>query len=67
MVRSLRGNDLLLQTRQQPFPFCQRQTDIGDIAEITGPVDRHHINGLFFTVSSNFHQPQNPSHVSTLS
>jgi len=43
----LRGNDLLLETRQQQLPFCQRQTEIGDIAEIIGPVDRHHINGLF--------------------
>jgi hypothetical protein len=46
----LHGNDLLLQARQQQLPFGQGQTKVGDIAEIIGPVDRHHIDGLALTV-----------------
>ena len=66
MTPGLRGNNLLLEARQQQLPFCQRQTESGDIVEIIRPADRHHINGLFLTLSPNFHQPQNPSHASTL-
>jgi hypothetical protein len=61
----LRGNDLLLETRQQQFPFGQGQPQIGDINESIGPVDLHDVNGPFLTVSSGSHQPQNPSHAST--
>jgi hypothetical protein len=35
MALGLHRNHLLLGTRQQ-FPFYQRQTEIGDIAEIIG-------------------------------
>ena len=36
VVPGLRGNNLLLQTRQQPLPFGQGQPQIGDLNEIIG-------------------------------
>ena len=66
MAPGLRGNDLLLETRQQQLPFCQRQTEIGNIAKIIRPVDRHDVARLVLTLSPDFHQPQNPSHAFTL-
>ena len=65
MASGLRGNDLLLNACQQQLPFGQGQTEVGEITEIIGSVDRHHIGGLVLTVSPGFHQPQNPSHAST--
>ncbi len=65
MPAGLRSNDLSLETRQQQLPFGQGQTEIGDIAEIIGPVDRHDVGALVLTVSPDFHQPRNPSHAST--
>jgi hypothetical protein len=64
MISGLRGNDLLLETRQQQFPFGQGQPQIGDVTEVVGPVDRHDVNKLLLTVSPGFHQPHNPSHAS---
>jgi hypothetical protein len=61
----LRGNDLLLEACQQQLPVGQGQTKIGDIAEIIGPVDLHHVGALLLTTSLGFHQPHNPSHAST--
>jgi hypothetical protein len=56
----MRGNDLLLETRQQQLPFGQGQpslacsvAQIGDITEIIGPVDLHDVGRLFF-----YGQPQ---------
>jgi len=66
MAPGLRGNDLLLETRQQQLPFGQGQTKSGDIAEIIRSVDRHDVGGLVLAVSPDFHQPQNPSHAPTL-
>ena len=65
MAPGLRGNDLLLQARQQQLPFGQGQTQVGDLTEIIRSVDRHDVNGLVLTVSREFHQPHNPSHPST--
>src|SRR5690349_4017042 len=65
VVLGLRGNDLLLQTRQQPLPFGQGQPQIGDLNEIIGPVDRRDVDGLVLTVSLDFHQPHHPSHALT--
>jgi len=65
VVPGLRGNDLLLETRQQQFPFGQGPPQIGDVTEVVGPVDRHDVNELLLTVSPGFHQPHNPSHAST--
>src|SRR3954452_15583507 len=65
VVPGLRGNDLLLQTRQQPLPFSQGQPQMGDLNEIIGPVDRRDVDRLFLTVGLGFHQPYNPSHATT--
>src|SRR3954447_3635741 len=65
VVFGLRGNDLLLQTRQQQLPFSQGQPQIGDLNKIIGPVDRHDVDGLFLTLGPGFHQPHNPSHALT--
>ena len=61
----LRGDDLLLEACQQLLPFGQGQTQIGDIAEIIGPIDLHDVRALPLTFSPGFHQPHNPSHAST--
>src|SRR5437588_4957998 len=65
MASGLCGNDLLLETRQQPFPFGQGQPQIGDIAEVVGPIDGHDVNRLLLIVGPGFHQPHNPSHAFT--
>src|SRR3954466_6304493 len=65
VVSGLRGNDLLLQARQQQLPFSQGQPQIGDLNKIIGPVDRHDVDGLFLTLGPGFHQPHNPSHALT--
>src|SRR3954470_23882462 len=61
----LRGNDLLVEARQQPLPFGQGQPQAGDLTEIIRSVDRHDVNRLVLTVSREFHQPHNPRHAST--
>ena len=61
----LRGNDLLLEARQQELPLGQGQTQVGDITEIIGSVDLHDVRGLLLTVSAGVHQPHNPSHAPT--
>ena len=66
MAPGLSGNELLLETRQQQFPFCQRQTKTSDIAKIIRSVDCHDVGGLVLAVSPNLHQPHNPSHASIL-
>src|SRR4051795_12373058 len=65
MVPGLRGNDLLLETRQQQLPFGQGQPQIGDLNQIIGPGDRRDVDALFLTVGPGFHQPHNPSHALT--
>jgi hypothetical protein len=65
VIPGLRGNDLLLQTRQQQLSFGQGQPQMGDLNKIIGPVDRHDVDGLFLTVGPGFHQPHNPSHALT--
>jgi hypothetical protein len=65
MVPGLRGNDLLLETRQQQLPFGQGQPQIGDLNQIIGPGDRRDVDGLFLTVGPGFHQSHNPSHATT--
>src|SRR5580692_5328409 len=44
MVTDLRGDDLLLERRQQPFHLVQGQTQISDIAEVIGSVDFHDVH-----------------------
>ncbi|MFL5281391.1 MAG: hypothetical protein ACJ8AW_10430 [Rhodopila sp.] len=65
MAPGLRGNDLLLEARQQQLSFGQGQPQVGDFTEIIRSVDRHDVDGVALTVSREFHQPHNPSHPST--
>jgi hypothetical protein len=43
MLMGLRGNDLMLDLRQQQLRFGQRQTQVGYVTETIGPADRHHV------------------------
>src|SRR5271169_6690673 len=46
MAPGLRGNDLLLEARQQQLRLGQGEAQIGEIAEIIGPVDLHDIGAM---------------------
>ena len=43
MVVGLRGDNLLLNLRQQQLPFGQRHSYISDLTKIIRPADRHHV------------------------
>jgi hypothetical protein len=62
VVPDLRGDDLLLEPRQQSLCLVQGQTQIGDIAEIIGPVDFHDVQAPTLALGADLHQPQNPGH-----
>jgi hypothetical protein len=47
----LRGNDLLLNLRQQQLRFGQRQTQIGDLTKTVRPADRYQVKTLGLTVN----------------
>ncbi len=66
MVPGLRGDDHLLNTRQQPLRVGQGQTQISDIAEVIGPVDLHDVHARPRALNPDLHQPQHPSQASTL-
>jgi len=66
VLPGLRSHDLSLNAREQPLRFRQGQTQVGDVDEITGPVDLHDVRARFLALSPGFHQPQNPGHASTL-
>ena len=55
-------DDLLLEHRQQPLRLIQGQTQISDIAEVTGPVDFHDVHAPPLAFGADLHQPQNPGH-----
>jgi hypothetical protein len=61
----LRGDDLLLNTRQKLLRFGQRQTQMADIAKTIRPVDLHDVGTARLTIDTRFDQPQNPSHPQT--
>src|SRR5690242_13353918 len=65
VLPGLRGNDLLLESRQQPLPFGQGQPQMGDLKQIIGPGDRRDVDELLLTVSLGFYQPHTPSHALT--
>jgi len=67
MAPSLRGDDLPLNARQQPLRFGQGQTQVGDIDKIIRPSDLHDVRARPLALSPDLHQPQHPSHASTLS
>lgn len=66
VLPGLRSHDLPLNTCEQQLRFGQGQTQIGDIDEITGPVDLHDVHARTLAPSPDFYQPQQPSHASTL-
>src|SRR5215213_10092906 len=57
---------LSLDTRQHQLRFGQGQTQIGDVDEAIGTADLHHVRAPPLAFGPDFHQPQNPSHASTL-
>ena len=62
MLVGLRGDDLLLNTRQKLLRFGQRQTQMADIAKTIRSVDLHDVGTARLTIDIRFDQPQNPSH-----
>src|SRR3954468_11171048 len=66
VVPGLRGDNLPLDARQHQLRFGQGQTQIGDVDEAIGTADLHHVRAPLLAFSPDFHQPQNPSHASTL-
>ena len=66
MAPSLRGDDLPLNARQQPLRFEQGQTQVGDVDEVIGPSDLQDVCARPLALSPDPHQPQHPSHASTL-
>src|SRR5690349_17983263 len=54
VVPGLRGNDLLLESRQQPLSLSQGQPQMGDLSQIIGSGDRRDVDGLLLTVSLDF-------------
>jgi hypothetical protein len=50
VVVGLRGNDLLLNLRQQQLCFGQRKTQIGDLIKTIRPADRHHVETSRLTI-----------------
>src|SRR5580698_6606242 len=65
VISDLCRDDLLLEARQQPLRLGQGQTQVGDIGEITEPVDLHNIRGRSLAFSTDLHYPHNPGHAST--
>jgi hypothetical protein len=51
VVVGLRGNDPLLNLRQQQLRFGQRQTQIGDLTKTIRPADRHHVETSRLTIN----------------
>ena len=62
MLVGLRGDDLLLNTRQKLLRFGKCQTQMADIAKTIRPVDLHDVGTARLTIDTRFDQPQNPSH-----
>jgi hypothetical protein len=66
VVPGRRGDNLPLDARQHQLRFGQGQTQIGDVDEAIGPANLHNVCARPLAFRPDFHQPQNPSHVSTL-
>jgi hypothetical protein len=65
VIPNLSRDNLLLEAGQQPLRFGQGQTQVGDIGEITEPLDLHNIRGRSLAFSTDLHRPHNPCHAST--
>jgi hypothetical protein len=62
VVVGLRGDDLLLNLRQQMLPLGQCQTQLGDIHKTIRPDQLHDVYAQRLTVDPSSNQPQNPPH-----
>jgi hypothetical protein len=62
MVPALGRVDFLLDKSHKLLALCQSQTQISDVAVITGAVDRHHVDASARPIGTGFHQTQNPPH-----
>jgi hypothetical protein len=62
VVVGLRGDDLLLNLRQQLLPLGQCQTELGDIDKTIGPDELHDVDAQGLTVDPSSNQPQNSPH-----
>lgn len=60
MVPALGCDDFLLDPSHKLLALCQAQSR--NVAQITGAVDRHHVNAPARSVDPGFHQAQNPPH-----
>jgi hypothetical protein len=61
MVSALRGDDRLLNAGQKLLALRERQTQIREIAQITGAVKLQNVNAARRTLGPTLHQAQNPS------
>src|SRR5690242_20463663 len=66
VVPGLRGDNLPLDTRQHQLRFGQGQTQISDVDETIWPANLQDVCARPLAFRPDFHQPQNPSHASTL-
>jgi hypothetical protein len=55
VLPDLRGDDFLLQPRQQPLRFSQGQPQIGDVTEIIGAIDLHDVHSLPLGFGADLH------------
>jgi hypothetical protein len=62
MVPALACHDFLLDESDKPLALRQGQAQIRDAAQITGAVDRHHVDASARPIDPGFHQAQNPPH-----
>ena len=62
VVADLRGDDLLLNERQQLLPFGQCQTQVGDIAETIGPIELHDVHADRWAIDPGSSQPRYTPH-----
>ena len=66
LLPGLRGDDLLLNTRQQPLRLGQGQSQVGDIGDITRTIDLQDVRVRPLALSPSLYQPQHPAHASIL-
>src|SRR4051812_5578717 len=62
MVAGLRGDHRLLDAGQQPLGLRQRQPQVRDVAEVTGPAELYQLDTARPAVSPRFHQLQRQTH-----
>ena len=62
MVPALGCDDFLLDQSHKLLALRQGQAQIRNIAQITGAVDRHHVDASARPIDPGLHQAQNPPH-----